>query len=257
MKLVETEIRNGAYWVWLNRPDRHNALVLELIDDLRNALADAVSSDPAALVLSGRGNSFSTGGDIGGFLGHAGSGDQLIRYADDLVSGLHDAIMDLLAFPAPVLAAVNGPVTGGSTGLVLAADMVAMAETAFVQPYYCDVGFAPDGGWTALLPERVGAAKALEIQYLNTRVSADQAREIGLVTSTCARPDLEEQIDSWVTGLRLKKAQSHKAARHNIWDKARRGEVRSRLEQEKAHFLELVARLETLEGMKAFVEKRT
>ena len=162
MSLVEIEEKNGVAWLWLNRPERHNALVQPLIDELHKAISAVETQNPSALVISGRGYSFSTGGDIHGFLEASTNPNTLVSYADQLVGRLHDVIMDLLAFPAPVLAAVNGPVTGGSVGLMLAADLVAMAEHAFVQPYYSDVGFGPDGGWTALLPEKVGTSQALK-----------------------------------------------------------------------------------------------
>ncbi len=58
MGLVETETRGGAIWIWLNRPDRHNALVPALVSQLRSAIADAAMTKPVALVLSGRGSAF-------------------------------------------------------------------------------------------------------------------------------------------------------------------------------------------------------
>ena len=256
MSHVETETRNGAIWLWLSRAERHNALIPALIADLRTAIAEAAARDPAALVLSGRGNSFSTGGDIAGFLDHARSQTELLAYAELLVGGLHEAILDLLSFPAPVLAAVNGPVTGGSTGLMLAADLVALSDTAFIQPYYSQVGFAPDGGWTALLPERIGAARALAIQYRNSRISAAEAVEMGLAAATGPTQGLAGMMDAWVEDLRKGYAQTHKATRQNIWDAQRRGEVRSRLDQEKTRFLDLVSRQGTIEGMKDFTRKR-
>ncbi|GAB4521149.1 MAG: enoyl-CoA hydratase [Roseibium sp.] len=254
--LVETEPRNGAIWIWLNRPERHNALVPELILELRAAIAGAAERAPAALVLSGRGFSFSTGGDLGGFLEHARSQTELRSYSDRLVGGLHDAILDLLAFPAPVMAAVNGPVTGGSTGLILAADLVVMAEDAFIQPYYSAVGFGPDGGWTALLPDRIGTARALAIQYRNTRIGAAEAVDLGIADGTGPAAGLCGIIDGWVGDLGRGHAQTHQATRQNIWDARRRDDVRRRLDQEKARFLELVGRQGTLEGMKEFTRKR-
>ncbi|MEM9633633.1 MAG: enoyl-CoA hydratase/isomerase family protein [Pseudomonadota bacterium] len=256
MSMVESETRQGAVWLWLNRPQRHNALVPELLADMRAAIAAANQTQPVALVLSGRGPSFSTGGDISGFLAHASSHEELISYSDGLVTELHEAILDLLAFPAPVLAAVNGPVTGGSTGLVLASDMVAMSDLAFVQPYYSEVGFGPDGGWTALLPERVGTAKALQIQYLNERLSAAEALTLGLAASVCARTELETRVEAWTEELGRRYRQTHCATRQNIWDDQRLGLARRRLEQEKARFLELVARPETFDGMQKFTRKR-
>lgn len=255
MTLVDTEHKDGAIWLYLNRPARHNALTQPLLDELFTAIKLAEAKKPTALVLSARGRSFSTGGDIGGFLDQAGSQDQLLAYADQLVGALHDVVLSLLAFPSPVLAAVNGPVTGGSTGLVLAADMVALSNTAFIQPYYSEVGFAPDGGWTAMLPEKIGTAKALEIQYLNSRLSAEEARRFGLATHVCAPSDIEPKIAEWVTGISCRFAQTHIATRQNVWDEPRRQLVKERLDREKARFLDLISRPETLAGMQEFTKQ--
>ncbi|WP_299816106.1 enoyl-CoA hydratase/isomerase family protein [uncultured Roseibium sp.] len=256
MSYIETESRDGALWLWLNRPGRHNALVPAMVSEFRAAVARAAEQDPSALVLAARGRSFSTGGDVAGFLENSGSLQALQEYSERLVGGLHAAILDLLAFPAPVLAAINGPVTGGSTGLMLAADLVAMAEDAFVQPYYSEVGFSPDGGWTALLPDRIGTAKALQIQYRNERIGATEALVLGLATCICPREQLESQIGSWTSEIAKGYAQTHRATREKIWDEQRRAEVKSRLDQEKARFLELVTRPETLEGMRDFKKER-
>jgi 2-(1,2-epoxy-1,2-dihydrophenyl)acetyl-CoA isomerase len=255
MTLVDTEHKDGAIWLYLNRPARHNALTQPLLDELFAEIRLAEAKKPAALVLSARGRSFSTGGDINGFLDHAGSQDQLVSYADKLVGSLHDIILSLIAFSSPVLAAVGGPVTGGSTGLVLAADMVALSKSAFIQPYYSEVGFAPDGGWTALMPEKIGTAKALEIQYLNTRISAEEAQRFGLATNVCAPSDVEPKIAEWVTGISRRFPQTHVATRQNVWDEPRRQLVKERLDREKARFLDLIARPETLAGMQEFTKQ--
>jgi 2-(1,2-epoxy-1,2-dihydrophenyl)acetyl-CoA isomerase len=236
----------------LNRPERHNALVPGLLDDLRNCLQLARGLAPEALVLSAEGRSFSTGGDVGGFMEHADSPDELLAYSDRIVSALHDAIIDILEFPAPVLAAVSGPVTGGSLGLILAADLVAMSEDAFLQPYYGVVGFGPDGGWTALLPERIGTAKALELQYLNTRLRASDALWLGLANAVVPEKDVEGQIDAWTSSIADMNRNTLKATRANIWDNSRIATVRDRLDQEKRRFLERVTAQDTLEGMKRF-----
>ncbi|MFX5937574.1 enoyl-CoA hydratase/isomerase family protein, partial [Acinetobacter baumannii] len=81
-------------------------------------------------------------------------------YAAALIGALTAVILRLLDLPCPLITALAGPVTGGSCGLVFTADLVVMGPRAFIQPYYVDVGFAPDGGWTALLPERIGPARA-------------------------------------------------------------------------------------------------
>lgn len=250
--LILTERVGAAWTVTLNRPDRHNALTAELIEALRAAIADR-PDDAAALVLTGSGRSFSTGGDIGRFRAEAESADGLAAYADRTVGGLHAAVMDLLACPVPVIARVNGPVTGGALGLVLAADLVAMAEDAFLQPYYVDIGFAPDGGWTALLPERIGPARAAGLQLLNRRTSAAEAQRWGLATALAPRADLDRLVADWVAALAGKERDSLHTTRRLIWDDARRAAVGHRLEAERQAFVALVGRPEVRRRMDDFL----
>lgn len=253
--LATLDVDEGVAVLRLNRPDRHNSLVPDLMQAVRTCIAGARRADPVALVVTGIGKSFSTGGDIGGFLANAETDEALLAYADDLVGALHDTVLELLSFPAPVLAAINGPVTGGSAGFLLASDLVAMADHAFLQPYYGEVGFGPDGGWTALLPERVGTSKALEIQYLNQRITADQAVRLGLASCAVPASELDRTISSWITTIRTKKTSSLVATRAGVWDEHRIGLVRRRLDAEKKRFLENITLASTRSGMAAFVSR--
>ncbi len=255
-RLVASGIENGVATVTLDRPERHNALIPELLEDLRSAISNAASGDVFALVLTGAGRSFSTGGDIAAFGEAQNKPGGIGAYAERIVGLLNGAILDLLDFPAPVLARVNGPVTGGSVGLVLASDIVLMSETAFLQSYYVEVGFAPDGGWTAMLPERIGAARAVAVQALNRRIEAREALGLGLATEVVAPDALDAAVSRTVGTLRTKERKSLTAARRLVWDAARRAAVAARLEAEREAFRALVGRLEVAERMKAFVEKR-
>ncbi|SDT89675.1 enoyl-CoA hydratase/isomerase family protein [Stappia sp. ES.058] len=237
----------------LDRPGRGNALVPELLDSMRDCLARAARADVHALVLNAKGRAFSAGGDVAGFAERGADTDALLAYSADIVGGLNRTILNLLVFPAPVVAAVNGAVTGGSAGFLLASDIVVMSERAFLQPYYSDMGFAPDGGWTALLPERIGAAKALEVQYLNTRLDARTCRELGLASRICASEDLETEVAALVQVIAAKDRESLKASRANTWSPLRRGRVAAALERERAAFLRLIARPETAARMSAFL----
>lgn len=256
MALVRTHWQDRVATVVLDRPDRHNALTPALLDDLRAALRDVEQGAARAVVLTGAGRSFSTGGDVAGFLGVADDPDALADYAGRTVGALHAAILALLALPMPVIARVNGPVTGGSVGLVLAADLVAMADDAFLQPFYSEVGFSPDGGWTALLPDRIGAAKALEIQFLNRRIGAAEARALGLATATAPTEDLDAIIDGWLAALAEKSEASLSATRGLVWDAARRARVADRLAAEERSFGNLIASAETSARMTAFTNRR-
>lgn len=175
MSLVLIEQTDSIATLTLNRPERHNSLVPELLNDLLLALYDV--ADARVLILRANGRSFSTGGDVGAFYDHRAEAE---AYAREIVGLLNQTIEALLKFPAPTIAAVNGLVTGGSIGLVLAADMVLVTPNASFTPYYNVVGFSPDGGWTALLPSVIGYAKAAESLLTNATISAQQAVEWGL-----------------------------------------------------------------------------
>jgi 2-(1,2-epoxy-1,2-dihydrophenyl)acetyl-CoA isomerase len=249
-------VEDGVATITLNRPERHNALVPELLEDLRVALARAAAFDIMALILTGAGRSFSTGGDIAGFLKACDRPGGIAGYADRIVGLLNAAILDLLAFPVPVIARVNGAVTGGAVGLVLSSDIVLMAETAFIQPYYGEVGFAPDGGWTALLPERIGPARAIAAQALNQRIDAQAALELGLATRLSQPERLDEAVGETIATLRGMDRKSLSASRRLVWDESRRAAVAARLEAERVAFCDLVGRPEVLERMRAFTRRR-
>ncbi len=165
----------------VDRHHRHNALVPELIDGVRSVVAQTASAPQVrALVLATAGPNFSTGGDVAEFA--ARSGGARVDYARRIVGGLNAMILDLLALEVPVVVAVQGAVTGGSIGFVLASDLVLLAPDATFRPYYVDVGFSPDGGWTALLPGRIGPGRALAVQLGNEVIDAPTALAWGLAT---------------------------------------------------------------------------
>jgi len=175
MSLVLIEQTDSIATLTLNRPERHNSLTPELLNDFLLALYDV--EDARVLILRANGRSFSTGGDVRAFYDHrAGAA----TYAREIVGLLNQTIEALLKFPAPTIAAVNGVVTGGSIGLVLAADLVLVTPNASFTPYYNVVGFSPDGGWTALLPRVIGTARVAESLLTNATISAQQAVDWGL-----------------------------------------------------------------------------
>jgi 2-(1,2-epoxy-1,2-dihydrophenyl)acetyl-CoA isomerase len=234
--LVLLEITDNVARVTLNRPQRHNSLTPELVAHLNDALAEVRKHNLIAVVLAGAGKSFSTGGDVAAF--HAIPRGQRRAYARTLVGGLHAAILALVDMPMPVIARVHGPATGGSLGLILAADLTAMSSSAFIAPYYVEVGFAPDGGWTAMLPERIGMARAREIQILNRHISPDAAVAFGLATEAVAAERIDLVIDRWIATLRTKIGSSVLATRELLMPPERRTEIATKLERELSRFLD-------------------
>lgn len=246
---VLLESAGSAAVLTLNRPERHNALVPALLDSLLEQLAQVRRSPPAALVLRAAGRSFSTGGDVAGFL--ATPRAERRAYSHGLVGGLHDAMVQLLALPCPTIVLVQGMVTGGSAGLVLACDIAIGTPHASFAPWYTVVGFSPDGGWATLMPERIGRARALEVQLLNRRIEADEAHRLGLLQRLVAADRLDAEQDTCLATL------SHAgpgSVAHTLAQlRPDPHGVAAGLERERQRFLEQIDTDEAEQGMRAFL----
>jgi enoyl-CoA hydratase/carnithine racemase len=234
----------------LNRSERHNSLVPELLEALLAALA-AVGEDPdvRAVVLQANGRSFSTGGDVGGFYGHM---DNLPVYAGKLVGLLNRVILALLELPVPIVAAVHGIVTGGSLGMVLGCDVVLAAPGASFTPYYTVVGFCPDGGWTAMLPVIIGPKRAAEVLLRNLTITAKQAVAWGLVSRIVPGDRIRHEALAVARDIAAQKpgSISHTKRLLGLAD----GDLVARLEAERTRFIEQIASDEARQGIITFLE---
>jgi 2-(1,2-epoxy-1,2-dihydrophenyl)acetyl-CoA isomerase len=246
--IVACAIEDGIARITLNRPRRHNALVPDLLSALIAVTSDLWGHDDLiAVVLGGAGRSFSTGGDVGGF--HDVPRAERRDYAARIVGDLNRAILGLMSLPCPLIGRIHGPVTGGSLGLMLACDLVAMTPACFIAPYYTEVGFSPDGGWTALLPARIGERRVREIQLLNRHVVADEALALGLADSVS--DDIDAVVDGWVAALRAKSQASIRSTRKLLRPDLKA--VAEGLEHERQAFLALIDTEETEAGMARFL----
>ncbi|MFL1407335.1 enoyl-CoA hydratase/isomerase family protein [Marinobacter sp. M1N3S26] len=239
----------GIARLTLNRPERHNALVPELLDDLKEALAQCRREQPAALLIDAAGKSFSTGGDVAGFHNTPRHGRE--SYASRVVGTLNDVILQLLTLPVPTVTALHGMVTGGSLGLVLASDIVVAGPRASFAPWYTVVGFSPDGGWTALMPERIGRARALDVQLTNRTISQQEALAWGLAQYPApADGELARALDI-ATNLTCKQPGS--VARTLLLNRPDADRIAGALEQERQQFLEQIITDEADRGMADFL----
>jgi len=250
--LVDIAEHHGMVTLTLNRPERHNALVPELMHALLTALARAADVKPVAVVLRGAGRSFSSGGDVARF--YATPRNERRAYAADLVGALNQAILALLDLPCPTVVVVQGMVTGGAAGLVLACDIAVGSPRASFAPWYTVVGYSPDGGWTALMPERIGRARALEVQLLNRRIDAEEAQRLGLLQTLVAEDHLDAEVARIIATLACAKPAS--VQRTLALTRPARARVAAALQAERAQFLEQIVGEEADAGMAAFLGSR-
>lgn len=237
--------------VTLARPGRHNALVPETIEGVRAAIR-SVPTDPAirSVVIAADGANFSTGGDVAEFA--ARDGKELVAYARELVGGLNAMMLELIRLPVPVIAAVHGMVTGGSIGLVLASDVVLLESNATFAPYYVDVGFSPDGGWTALLPERIGQARALSVQLSNSTIDAPTAVAWGLATEIVPG-DVTDAAVARAHALAAKKPAAVRRTKRLLWGDP--AVIATRLDAELESFVDEITTEDATSGMAAYLRR--
>lgn len=165
----------------LNRPERLNALTAGLHERLHTALAEAAEDDTVgAVVLTGAGRAFCSGGDMGGSRDPSLPPPTLEQRADELLRH-GDSARLLHEMPKPTIAMVNGAAAGAGLALALACDLRVAARGAVLATAYARVAMSGDLGISYFLPRLVGGARARELLFLGSKPDADEALRIGLV----------------------------------------------------------------------------
>jgi enoyl-CoA hydratase len=185
--------REGIALVTLNRPDSLNAMTSEMVELLHRRLDDiAVNRDVRVVVLTGAGRGFCAGLDLGGYgaaPGYAWNG--AVEKGLAIQKHIASLIPHLRSLSQPVIAAVNGPASGGGFALVLGSDIRIAATSARFNAAFIRIGLsACDIGTSWLLPRLVGAARAQELMLTGRLFDAAEALQMGLVTSVNSETEL-------------------------------------------------------------------
>lgn len=205
--LVKEQVE-GVLTLTLNRPQQLNALTWELMRLLNEALEEA-SVDPAvrALVLTGAGRGFCSGGDLRSReqidphdpVATKWSEDPVWRTVEmraSHVRRLSRAPVLLHSMPKPAIAMLRGPAAGAGLCLAAACDLRIASESTFFTTAYVNAARPGDFGGSYLLPLLVGPAKARELYLLGERISAEEALRIGLVNRVVPDEALEEETQA-------------------------------------------------------------
>lgn len=190
-ELLEYELNDGVAVITLNRPRQANALNEQMIHELFDAVLQC-DADAAirAIVLTGAGKAFCAGGDLQSM---ADQGDEAPTFLTKQATVLHAAIACLNRMDAPVVVAVNGNAGGAGFGLALSGDLsLASSEAKFISAYTAS-GLTPDAATTYLLGKHVGLLRAKELILTNRSLTAEEARDWGMVNRVFAPDRLMEE----------------------------------------------------------------
>jgi enoyl-CoA hydratase/carnithine racemase len=186
------ELEDSVATVTLDRPDRLNALTFEVYADLRDLLSELPSRDDVrALVITGEGRGFCSGGDVNEIIGQLQEADT--RTLLDFTRMTGGVVQRMRESPVPIVAAVNGVAAGAGAVLALAADFRVLARSASFQFLFTKVGLAgADMGSAYLLPRLIGLGRATELLVLGETVEAERAVDIGLANRVVEDEALSE-----------------------------------------------------------------
>jgi 2-(1,2-epoxy-1,2-dihydrophenyl)acetyl-CoA isomerase len=201
--LVTYEVADGIARITINAPDQGNSLNAAMRDQLTDWFEWA-SADLAvrAIVLRGAGERhFCTGANLGGPQKPTppvpdGAPERAMGDAARLIKrGWQRLVASILDCEKPVVAAVNGTAAGGGAHLVLACDLVVMADSAKLVEVFVKRGILPDAGGAYLLPRIVGPQIAKELMFLADDVPAARCEQLGIANRVVPAAALDETVD--------------------------------------------------------------
>lgn len=182
--MIDLDISDGLAEITLNVPEKLNSLDAAALGELANAYREAADARVRAMLLRGEGRAFCAGRDI----------SQVDAANDDGTAFLSEAVTPVLRaiadFPAPTFAAAHGACLGVGLGLLVATDVVYVAESAKFGSPFASLGAALDSGGHALFFERLGAHRALDLIYTGELMTGADAIAAGLFSRAVPDDDL-------------------------------------------------------------------
>lgn len=251
---VAVDVAEGVGNIRLNRPDVSNAMTLELMRGLHEAvLACDSNPDVKVILLTGEGRNFCAGGDVREFASH---GPNLPWPMRDITAHLQSAAAAMIHSRAVVITAVQGwAVGGGGVGLVCASDIVYAAESARFMLAASRVGMIPDTGATVMLPLLVGFRRAMEFALTEQVLSAREALDMGLITRVVPDAELGREARALAVKLAGAAPLAIAATKRLLWQGVGSA-VEARLGEEARTQTELSGTADAREGLAAVLEKR-
>jgi 2-(1,2-epoxy-1,2-dihydrophenyl)acetyl-CoA isomerase len=186
---------NGVVTVTMNRPEKKNAANAVMWDELRTTW-DEIALDPAVrcVVMTGAGDAFCSGADLGGQRG-------VERHQLQSMNLIHRTVQALYAIMVPVIAKVNGVAAGAGMNMALACDLVLASDQARFSEIFVRRGLTVDFGGTWILPRLIGLHKAKELAFFGDVISARQAEDFGFVNRVVPHAELDEVATTWADTL--------------------------------------------------------
>ena len=244
------EIEGKVALLKVNRPKALNALNQEVLDELTTAFQELDKDENVrVIILSGEGKAFVAGADIKGMLSMNATEARQFSETGHTLMG----IMEKMG--KPIIAAINGFALGGGMELAMGCDFIFAAEDAkFGQPEI-NLGVIPGFGGTQRLSRLIGKARAKELIFTGEMISAQEAKELGIVNKVFAAEELLPGVKKVATHIASKGALSLRLAKSAI-NSGYDVDISNACRIERDSFALCFSHQDQKEGMGAFLEKR-
>lgn len=250
--MIDFAIDADVAYITLDAPAKLNALDADALRELDAAYARAEKAGVRALVLRGEGRAFCAGRDISGVDPRT---DDVAGYLDGLVTPLLQRMSD---FPAPTFAAAHGACLGVGLGLLIATDVVYVADTAKIGSPFAALGATLDSGGHALFTERLGAHKTLDLIYTGRLMSGTEAVESGLFSRVFPADEVRAATEAAAVAASTGATQAFLASKALVAEiRDQRLGLWASMTHENAAQAALCDTPDYREGFAAFQEKRT
>ncbi|CAN7664085.1 enoyl-CoA hydratase/isomerase family protein [Variovorax paradoxus] len=251
---LELGTHDGVMVATLNRPDKKNATSKEMLEALRTTLERANDDETIrCFVLTGAGDAFCSGGDLGRRSKEMGDPTPLER--KNQLAHTQRLALTIEQFEKPLIAAVNGPAVGAGMDLSLMCDIRFAAASARFSEGYIKVGLIPGNGGCWFLPRLVGAARALELLWTGDHVDAQEALRIGLVSRVIADDQLMPETLAFAKRLAEGPPLQQRDIKKLMYQ-GLRTDLRTSLEAVTTHMAVVQSTADYKEAIQAFKEKR-
>ena len=253
---VKIEIDGGVGWIRLNRPEKMNAIGALTRQQLSEAIKQAERDEAVrVVVLTGTGRAFCSGADVTEMV----QGGRM-HAPEEVGNILRNEYMPMLTrlrtMPKPVIAAMNGPAVGIGASFALACDMRIAVPEAYLMEAFINIGLAPDGGVSWLLPRLAGAGIAYEMFFTGRPLHAVDADRLGLINHVVPAERLEADVRDLARHLASQPRQAMAAAKRAV-NHALESPFEDALEFESYLQEAQAASPEYAEGVQAFMARRS
>ena len=239
----------GICRITLNRPERLNALGVDMVQALQAALASAIVDRSRVILIRGTGRAFCAGAD----LKERRNMDEVARVEHNRAINL--AVDTLGAAPMPTICVINGLAMGGGCEIALACDLRYAAEDAQIGLTEARIGAIPGAGGTQRMPRVVGAARALELMLTGEPVNGKRAEEIGLVHAAVPADKLDAHVERIARLIASRSPTGEETIKRLVY-RGIETTLADGLAQERAALKQVLTSADYAEGLDAFAAKR-